>query len=46
MLLMLTTAVGPVRRRQYEMFYGVHVVMAAVVLIGGESFEVILRRLV
>lgn len=35
MLLMLATAVGVVRKRQYEMFYAVHVVMAAAVLVGG-----------
>lgn len=36
MLLILATAVGFVRRRQYEIFYAVHVVMAAVVLVAGK----------
>lgn len=35
MLLMLATAIGFVRRRQYELFYAVHIVMAAVVLVAG-----------
>lgn len=35
MLLILATAIGFVRRRQYEMFYAIHVLMAAVVLVAG-----------
>jgi predicted ferric reductase len=35
MLLMLATAIGFVRKRQYETFYILHVLMAAVVLVAG-----------
>lgn len=38
MLLMLATAIEFVRRRQYELFYAIHVVMAAVVLVSGMYF--------
>lgn len=38
MLLILATAIGFVRRRQYEIFYAVHVVMVAVVLVAGRFF--------
>lgn len=37
MLLILITAVGYVRRRQYELFYIVHVVLVAVILATGKS---------
>lgn len=35
MLLIFATAIGFVRRRQYELFYAIHVVMAATVLVAG-----------
>jgi hypothetical protein len=36
MLLLAVTAVGFVRRRQYEIFYAVHIVLVATILVAGE----------
>jgi hypothetical protein len=38
MLLLAATAVGFVRRRQYEIFYTAHIVLVAVIIVTGRLF--------
>lgn len=44
MLMIAVTAVGFVRRRQYEVFYAAHIVLVAIVLVAGECLHICSRR--